>query len=82
MLVGDIGATLRLATADKLAQAHLRLLHPTRFMLASAADRASDAMQSFPHGAWAEDKYDGVRAQAHKCGTTVKLFSRTQDEIS
>lgn len=28
-----------------------------------------------------QDKYDGIRAQVHKSGATVKLFSRTLDEI-
>src|SRR5207245_9873987 len=28
-----------------------------------------------------EDKYDGIRAQAHKSGQKVMLFSRTLDEI-
>jgi DNA ligase-1 len=29
-----------------------------------------------------EDKYDGIRAQAHVSGGEVKLFSRTRDEIT
>jgi len=29
-----------------------------------------------------EDKYDGIRAQAHVSGGVVKFFSRTRDEIT
>ncbi len=29
-----------------------------------------------------EDKYDGIRAQAHVSGDEVKIFSRTRDEIT
>ncbi len=82
MLTGDIGRTLRLAAADKLADARLRLFHPIGFMLASPADTPDNVIESFPKGAFAEDKYDGIRAQAHKGGETVKFFSRTLDEIS
>src|SRR5439155_6875131 len=81
MLVGDIGATLRLAASDRLAEARLRLLSPIGFMLASPAETADEAMEYFPAGALVEDKYDGIRAQAHKAAGTVKLFSRTLDEI-
>src|SRR5208283_2094519 len=35
MLLGDLGETLRLASAGELAEARLRLFHPIDFMLAS-----------------------------------------------
>ncbi len=82
MLTGDIGETLRLAAAGRLAEARLRLFHPLGFMLASPAETPADALESFPSGAFIEDKYDGVRAQAHKSDRTVKFFSRTLDEIA
>ena len=81
MLTGDIGATLMLAAADRLADAKLRLFHPIGFMLASPAATAEDLMASFPDGALVEDKYDGIRAQVHKRETKVRFFSRTLDEI-
>jgi DNA ligase-1 len=81
MLTGDISATLRLAATGMLARACPRLFHPIGFMLASAADTPAELVRSFPQGALVEDKYDGIRAQAHKSGDTVKLFSRTLDEI-
>src|SRR5579863_6864600 len=81
MLTGDIGATLRLAAADKLSEAHLSLFHPIGFMLASAAETAAEAMEYFSEGAQVEDKYDGIRAQAHKSGEHARLFSRTLDAI-
>jgi DNA ligase-1 len=81
MLAGDIGGTLRLAAANQLASARLRLFHPIGFMLASPAESPAEALENFPEGALVEDKYDGIRAQAHKSGPAVKLFSRTLDEI-
>ena len=81
MLTGDIGETLRLASAGKLEEARFRLFHPIGFMLASPAGTAADLFDNFPQSALVEDKYDGIRAQAHKSGDQIKLFSRTLDEI-
>jgi DNA ligase-1 len=81
MIEGDIGATLALAAANRLADAKLRLFHPIGFMLATPAESAQELLDSFPGGALVEDKYDGIRAQVHKRGETVKFFSRTLDEI-
>jgi DNA ligase 1 len=84
MLLGDIAGTLRLAHLGRLSQAQMRLFHPLGFMLASPAADSHEAFSYFTHAA-VEDKYDGVRAQAHcggKIDPTVRLFSRTLDEIS
>ena len=81
MLVGDIGETLRLAAGGRLADARLRLFHPLDFMLASPVESAEEALSYFQNAA-VEDKYDGIRAQAHVSGGEVRIFSRTRDEIS
>ncbi|HXF14261.1 MAG TPA: ATP-dependent DNA ligase [Terriglobales bacterium] len=81
MLLGDIGETLRLASENRLVEAKMRLFHPIGFMLASPAESAEDALSYFQN-AWVEDKYDGIRAQAHCSGDTVRFFSRTRDEIT
>jgi DNA ligase-1 len=59
----------------------MRLFHPLGFMLASPTETAEDALSYFEN-ALVEDKYDGVRAQAHCSGETVRFFSRTRDEIT
>jgi ATP-dependent DNA ligase I len=81
MLLGDIGGTLQLAAGHRLEQARMRLFHPIGFMLASPAADAEEAFQYFEH-ALVEDKYDGIRAQAHCGGGQVRLFSRTLDEVT
>src|SRR6266478_1313375 len=81
MLLGDIGETLRLASAGKLAEAQLRLFHPIDFMLASPAESSEEALSYFQNAS-VEDKYDGIRAQAHVSGGEVRIFSRTRDEIT
>lgn len=84
MLLGDIAETLKLAARHKLNEAQMRIFHPLGFMLASPAQDAQEAFSYFSP-ADVEDKYDGIRAQAH-CGgerdPRVRIFSRTLDEIS
>ena len=81
MLLGDIGETLRLAVEGKLADATMRMFHPLGFMLASPIESAQEGLSYFADAA-VEDKYDGIRAQAHISGGEVRFFSRTRDEIT
>jgi DNA ligase 1 len=81
MLLGDIGETLRLAGDGKLASARMRMFHPLGFMLASPIESAEEGLSYFAEAA-VEDKYDGIRAQAHVLDGEVKFFSRTRDEIT
>ena len=85
MLLGSISDVVQLAAAHGLGEAGMRLLHPLGFMLASPAQTADEAFE-YISGAAVEDKYDGVRAQAHIAhfGEEIRtrLFSRTLDEIS
>jgi DNA ligase-1 len=72
MLLGDLGETLRLASTGKLADACLRLFHPIDFMLASPVESPKEALSCFPNAS-VEDKYDGIRAQAHSASAGKKL---------
>ena len=81
MLLGDIGETVKFAAARRLSEARMRLFHPLGFMLASPAQSSEEALSYF-EDALVEDKYDGIRAQAHCSGDKVKIFSRTRDDIT
>jgi DNA ligase 1 len=81
MLLGDIGETLKLAVAGRLGEVKMRLFHPMGFMLASPAESAEHALSYFPN-ALVEDKYDGIRVQAHCSDGKVQIFSRTRDDIT
>ncbi|HLV89199.1 MAG TPA: hypothetical protein VKV39_19605 [Candidatus Sulfotelmatobacter sp.] len=81
MLLGDLGQTVRLAAQGKLAEARMRMFHPIGFMLASPIESPEEGLSYFPEAA-VEDKYDGIRAQAHISRGEVKFFSRTRDEIT
>ena len=88
MLTGDIGETLTLAAENQLARATLRLFHPLGFMLAAPVETSADLFDEVAStvevpALLVEEKYDGIRAQAHKDKSgTVRLFSRTLDEIT
>ena len=81
MLLGDIGETVRLAAGGRLTQARMRMFHPIGFMLASPVESTEGALSFFSEAA-IEDKYDGIRAQAHVSDGEVRIFSRTRDEIT
>ncbi|HET7169911.1 MAG TPA: ATP-dependent DNA ligase [Candidatus Limnocylindrales bacterium] len=82
MLTGDMGRLAGLARDDRLDQAELALFHPLKFMLASPAEDASDIIRRLGPEVWVEDKYDGIRAQLHKRGQDVRLYSRDLNDIS
>ena len=75
----------------------MRLFHPLKFMLATPAADLADVARQMPVPFVVEDKFDGIRAQAHVAphvpgddvlhgvvceGRRVALFSRTLDEIT
>jgi DNA ligase-1 len=82
MLTGDIGRTAELARTGALEDAALALFHPLKFMLASPAEDAAEILRRLGPTVWVEDKYDGIRCQLHREGTTVRLYSRDLHDIS
>jgi DNA ligase-1 len=82
MLTGDIGRMAELARDDKLDEASLALFHPIKFMLASPAEDADDIVKRLGVPVWVEDKYDGIRAQLHRDGDEIRLYSRDLHDIS
>ena len=81
MLLGDVGETVKLAIDRRLGEAKMRLFHPLGFMLASPIETPEEGLSYFSDAA-VEDKYDGIRAQAHVSGEGVRFYSRTRDEIT
>jgi len=82
MLLGDIGETAVRARANDLAGVNMRLFHPIKFMLATPAADLSDIARTMPKTFFVEDKFDGIRAQAHTKDGRVAIYSRTMDEIT
>jgi len=82
MLTGDIGETAVRARRDELAGVAMRLFHPLKFMLATAAEDLADVARTMPAEFYVEDKFDGIRAQAHAEAGRVALYTRTLDEVT
>src|SRR5215213_842423 len=82
MLSGDLGATAELARDGRLGTAELVLFRPLKSMLASPVADEAEALRRMPPPVWVEDKYDGIRAQLHKLGDDVRLFSRDLNEVT
>jgi DNA ligase-1 len=99
-LTGNIFDVAIMAWSKTLNTAKMKLFHPLGFMLASPAASVEDATERFlkrealehPEGhaakieAQVEDKYDGIRAQAHFGDASAKgkvaIFSRTRGDIT
>jgi DNA ligase-1 len=82
MLLGDIGETAVRARANDLQDVTMRLFHPIKFMLATPAADLADIARTMPDEFFVEDKFDGIRAQAHTKDGRVAIYSRTMDEIT
>jgi DNA ligase-1 len=82
MLTGDMGETAVRARAGETEKAGIELFKPIRFMLATAVADAAEAMRRVGEIAWTEEKYDGVRAQLHRSGSRVALYSRDLRETT
>lgn len=82
LLRGDVGEVACLARRGALADARLALFHPIGFMLATPLPTAAEIVSAMAAPFAVEDKYDGIRAQAHAGGGRVALFSRTLDDIT
>jgi DNA ligase-1 len=79
---GDIGAMAVAAKHDTLDEVALAYHVPLAFMLASPMAYGS-AYKELAAGTWlVEDKYDGVRIQAHVTAQRVSLFSRTLHDVA
>ena len=82
MMLGDIGETAVRARHNDLTNISMRLFHPLKFMLATAAVDLADIARQMPEEFFVEDKFDGIRAQAHTGNGRLALYSRTMDEIT
>jgi DNA ligase-1 len=82
LLVGDLDEVAVLAKHDALASARFHLFHPIQFMLATPQQDADVAAKTLAGRAfWAEDKLDGIRAQIHKSGKRIAIYTRTMDRV-
>ncbi len=82
MFTGDIGSAALLARSDALKSAKMILFRPFAFMLAQPEEDPAEIVAALGAGAFADDKYDGIRAQIHTDGRQVRIYSRTLDDVT
>ncbi len=79
---GDLGAVAVAAKLDALDQVTIAYHAPIAFMLATPVAYGSDYKELAAATWLVEDKYDGIRAQAHVTPERVSLFSRTLNDVA
>ncbi|MDP7974657.1 MAG: ATP-dependent DNA ligase [TACK group archaeon] len=78
--MADLAKLAALAKAGALPL-EVQPMQPFKVMLAEPAGSASEISSARP--LWmVEDKYDGIRAQLHKLGRRVAIFSRSAEDMS
>ncbi len=97
MLLGDMGEVAVRAAHGTLAQVEPRLFTPIKVMLASPEPSAEaiwarlsetarrdspEGAEAAPPVAWVEDKFDGIRAQLHRGGERVEVFTRDLKRVT
>jgi DNA ligase-1 len=82
LISGDISQVALLAKRGLLYTAVIKPLQPIGYMLADVMFSADQIIDYFQKPLICEYKYDGVRAQMHKLGKQVKLFSRNMTDIT
>ena len=85
MLCGDLGRSAVLARNGRLEDARPQPFVPIKVMLASPEESGQDIWDRMNAAGsqakeslelWVEDKFDGIRAQLHRCGGRVEIFTR------
>ncbi|HEY9564736.1 MAG TPA: ATP-dependent DNA ligase [Nocardioides sp.] len=85
MLAGLAGPVARVALESGeagLSEIRLEVGRPLRPMLAGSAPDIAAAMASSSGDFALDSKLDGIRIQAHRSGSSVRLFTRTLDDVT
>jgi DNA ligase 1 len=82
LVSGDISKVVLLAKRNLLHTALIKPLTPISYMLADVMFTADEITNYYQEPLICEFKYDGIRAQMHKSGQQIRLFSRKLSEIT
>jgi ATP-dependent DNA ligase I len=84
MLSGDLAQTAEIAITEGeegLREVGVEIFRPIFPMLASTAESAADAVESFERAS-VEWKLDGIRIQIHRRGDEVRVYTRNLNDIT
>src|SRR5438128_1862471 len=79
--IASVASTALTEGAAGLSRYTIALFQPLAPMLAQPANDIADAMARIPMAAL-EWKLDGARVQVHKSGDSVRIYSRTGNDVT
>jgi len=79
---GDISKVVLLAKRNLLHTTLLKPLTPISYMLADVMFTAEEIINYYQKPLICEFKYDGIRAQMHRSGKQIRLFSRNLSDVT
>jgi DNA ligase-1 len=82
LVLGDISKVVLLAKRNLLHTTLIKPLTPMSYMLADVMFTAEEIIDYYQKPLICEFKYDGIRAQMHKFGQQIRLFSRKLSDIT
>ena len=82
MILGDIGVLAWEAATGTVGQVKIQPFRPVNFMLAEPMATAGEIAEHYQKTVYAECKYDGVRAQAHRSKGRARIYSRRLEEVT
>ena len=82
LVLGDISKVVLLAKRNLLHTALIKPLTPMSYMLADVMFTAEEIINYYQKALICEFKYDGIRAQMHKFGQQIRLFSRKLADVT
>src|SRR5581483_2771901 len=82
LISGDISKVALLSKRNLLRTTLIKPLTPISYMLADVMFTAEEIIKYYQKPLICEFKYDGIRAQMHKSGQQIKLFSRNLSDVT
>jgi DNA ligase-1 len=82
LISGDISKVALLAKRNLLRTTLIKPLTPISYMLADVMVTAEEIINYYQKPLVCEFKYDGIRAQMHKSGQQIRLFSRNLSDVT
>jgi len=78
---GEIARTAKEKGVEGLRKSHFQLGRSVQVMLAEKAENMEEVFKEFKE-LFVETKYDGMRAQIHKRGNDIWIFTRRLEEVT
>ncbi len=82
LISGDISKVVLLSKRNLLHTMLIKPLTPISYMLADVMFSAEEIINYYQKPLICEFKYDGIRAQMHKSGQQIRLFSRNLSDLT